>query len=709
MKKRFFVLIIYILFCLSALLTHAQAPLIDSLIKETLKKSIHDSIKIKLLGDIAWEYMSNDLNKSLEFANKELSLATKLKREGDIAQAESDIGSIYNRKSAFDTALIHYNKALSLREKLKQDIKVAGIYSNIATVLMRQSKFEEALAINFKSLKLFEKTGDELKQSIALGNIGNLYHELEQNKLAEQFYRKSLELARKAKNLMIEGNALVNIGGVKFEIGVQKDSVYNIQELDSALYYFIEAENTLVKLNAVYNLSSVYNNIGRIYFHKNDFKKALSFYEKSLETRIILEDKFGIGLSYINLAETEIKLGNNAKNIEYLSKAADIFLNLKNYINLKQVYGKLAEAYELKQEYVTSLKYIKLYSDYKDSVFNENRANQMNEMQTKYDVEKKDLELAKNKAEIESEKNKRFITYGALAFFIALFSIAIWAFIQKRKSGKLLENKNAQLAHANEEITHQKEQLSEKQNEILDSINYAKKIQTALLASEEMLLENSVNHFILFKPKDIVSGDFTWATKKDGLFFLACCDSTGHGVPGAFMSLLNIGFLSEAIKERNLLKPGDIFNYVRDRLIETIGKDKQQDGFDGILICLDLKNENITYAAANNAPILIRNNEITNLSCNKMPVGKGVKTDSFDTFTLSYQKNDSIYLFTDGYPDQFGGPKGKKFKYKPFEDLLLTNNSLSLETQKEKLNQTFESWKGSLEQVDDVCIVGIKI
>ncbi|MBA4241785.1 MAG: hypothetical protein C0448_13750, partial [Sphingobacteriaceae bacterium] len=470
MKKWFYILIIYFLFCLSALPTHAQTPLIDSLIKETLKKSIHDSVKIKLLGDIAWEYMSNDLNKSLEYANKELSLAIKLKREGDIAQAESDIGSVYNRKSSFDTALIHYKKALNLREKLKQDVKIAGIYTNIATVFMRQSKFEEALAINFKSLKIFEKTGDELKQGITLGNIGNLYYELEQNKLAEQFYRKSLELARKTNNEIIEANALVNIGGIKFEIGVVKDSVINIVELDSALTYFIAAETILVKQNAIYNLNSVYNNIGRIYFHKNDFKKALSFYEKSLETRIILEDKFGMGLSYINLAETEMRLGNNAKNIEYLNKAADIFLSLKNYINLKQVYGKLAEAYELSQEYVTCIKYIKLYGDYKDSVFNENTSNQISEMQTKYDVEKKDLEIAKNKAEFEIEKNKRFITYGALAFFVLLFSIAIWAFIQKRKNSKLLETKNNLLESANQEILHQKEQLSERQKEIVDSI-----------------------------------------------------------------------------------------------------------------------------------------------------------------------------------------------------------------------------------------------
>jgi len=430
----------------------AQTPLIDSLIRESRKSSVHDSTKIKLFGDIAWEYMGNDMNKALEFANQELLLATKTNRDADIAQAESDIGSIYNRKSSFDTALIHYNKALSIRQKLKQDVKVAGIYTNIATVLMRQSKFEEALAINFKSLKLFEKVGDEVKQAITIGNIGNLYYELEQNKPAEQFYRKSLVLARKTKHLMTEGNDLVNIGGIKFETAVQKDSLVNPIELDSALFYFLEAENILLQLNATYNLSAVYNNIGRIYSIKKDYHKALSFFEKGLQARILLEDKFGIGLSYINLAEIERLLGNNSKNIDYLNKAAELFLELKNYLNLKQAYGKLAEAYEQKKDYVTSLKFYQLYSNYKDSIYNEDNAKQMAEMQTKYDVEKKDLELAKNKAELETREKQAFIKNIIIISIIILSALAvIMGILFYRK--KQIE----QQAKLDAEIAHQKE------------------------------------------------------------------------------------------------------------------------------------------------------------------------------------------------------------------------------------------------------------
>ncbi|MGZ4090006.1 MAG: PP2C family protein-serine/threonine phosphatase, partial [Bacteroidia bacterium] len=197
--------------------------------------------------------------------------------------------------------------------------------------------------------------------------------------------------------------------------------------------------------------------------------------------------------------------------------------------------------------------------------------------------------------------------------------------------------------------------------------------------------------------------------KAGSLFYLAVCDSTGHGVPGAFMSLLNIGFLSEAIKEKDILDPNEVFNYVRQRLIDSISKEEQKDGFDGILLCVNKTTYKITYAAANNNPVLVTNNNLINLKADNMPVGKGERVAGFNLFEIEAKKGDTIYLFTDGFPDQFGGPKGKKFKYRQLEEILLTNNALPLSEQAVKLNTAFEEWKGNLEQIDDVLIIGIKI
>jgi serine phosphatase RsbU (regulator of sigma subunit) len=305
--------------------------------------------------------------------------------------------------------------------------------------------------------------------------------------------------------------------------------------------------------------------------------------------------------------------------------------------------------------------------------------------------------------------------------------------IQAKENERLIKEQNIFLE---EKVKERTAELEEKNKEVLDSIHYARRIQQALLAHEEFLSQNLPANFVLFKPKDIVSGDFYWATSvrysgfaaqgsvgvnfeqrtpDSELFYLAVCDSTGHGVPGAFMSLLNISFLNEAITEKNILNPNEVFNHTRTRLIENISQDGGKDGMDGILVCFESISSlestgklKLSYAASNNAPLLVRNKEALHLQADKMPVGKGEKTDSFSAFEIEVQKGDCLYLFTDGFADQFGGPKGKKFKYKQLQEKLISISEESLQKQEEILRKTFEDWQGNLEQVDDVLIIGIK-
>jgi serine phosphatase RsbU (regulator of sigma subunit) len=260
-------------------------------------------------------------------------------------------------------------------------------------------------------------------------------------------------------------------------------------------------------------------------------------------------------------------------------------------------------------------------------------------------------------------------------------------------------------------IIEQRESLALRNREVTDSIRYARRIQQCLLAHDSFLKEHLPEHFVLYKPKDIVSGDFYWAARitdsGNDLFYLAVCDSTGHGVPGAFMSLLNSSFLNEAINDKNILQPCKIFDHVRQRLCDSISKEGQKDGFDGILLCIKQGSSNITYAAANNQPVLVTNSECTELGADRMPVGIGEKIAQFSHFELDLRKGDMLYLYTDGFADQFGGPKGKKYKYSQLNSLLMQISDKSVAEQKETLAGSFDSWKGSLEQVDDVCVVGI--
>jgi len=258
-------------------------------------------------------------------------------------------------------------------------------------------------------------------------------------------------------------------------------------------------------------------------------------------------------------------------------------------------------------------------------------------------------------------------------------------------------------------VEQKSDEIAENSKQITDSIKYAKRIQYTLLANEGLLKNNLSEYFILYKPKDIVSGDFYWATSKNDSFYLAACDSTGHGVPGAFMSLLNISFLNEAINERAILQPNEICDHVRKRLIENISQEGGQDGMDGALVCLDRKKNKLSFAAAHNAPILVRKNTVIEFDADKMPIGKGVRSDNFKQQAIDVEPGDLFYLYTDGYTDQFGGPKGKKFKYKQMKALLQSICNQPLNEQKKILDDIISNWKGELEQTDDILLIGFKI
>jgi serine phosphatase RsbU (regulator of sigma subunit) len=383
---------------------------------------------------------------------------------------------------------------------------------------------------------------------------------------------------------------------------------------------------------------------------------------------------------------------------------------------MKSSYDGLHNCYLELKDYKLAHDYLTKYVEIKDSIFNDENSTQINELLAKFDSDKKEQEikLLQKDKEMSSWLRNSLIVGSVLLVFLA-FSLYS-RYRVKHKANMELSTKNKNIEEQRLIVEHQKLSLEVHQKEIVDSINYARRIQYALLANTKLLNDFLPQHFVLFKPKDIVSGDFYWATEHNGKFYLAVCDCTGHGVPGAFMSLLNIGFLSEAIKEKNISEPNDIFNYVRSRLIESISKEEQQDGMDGIIICYDtvpdLQHQDsikISYAASNNEPVLVRANETILLAKDKMPVGKGEKTDSFKTFSIDLQKGDTLYLYTDCYADQFGGTKGKKFKYKSLNDLLLNSNQLTMSQQKDTLLTTFNSWKGPLEQVDDVLVIGIKL
>ncbi len=269
------------------------------------------------------------------------------------------------------------------------------------------------------------------------------------------------------------------------------------------------------------------------------------------------------------------------------------------------------------------------------------------------------------------------------------------------------------VAERTAEVIDQKKRIEEKHKEISDSINYAERIQRSFLATKELLDENLQSYFVLFEPKDVVSGDFYWAAKlSNGNFVLVTADSTGHGVPGAIMSILNISCLEKAIE--TLIQPAAIFNSTRKTIIDRLKKDGSaeggKDGMDASLICFDFLNLKLVYAAANNPIWVVRQNMLIELKPDKMPLGKHDKDQiSFTQYEFDLEKEDVIYALTDGFPDQFGGPNGKKFMTKQLKELLISIAPLQMAEQNEILKSSLNNWKGNLEQVDDVCLIGVRV
>jgi len=394
---------------------------------------------------------------------------------------------------------------------------------------------------------------------------------------------------------------------------------------------------------------------------------ALANFYLSLDYRTKNNEKKGQSLSYYLIGKALDKKGNSKEAISNAEKAYAIGKE-NNYLEtVNKASQLLSSIYKKTGDYKKSLEYFEIYKISSDSLVNKETKRKTIESDLNFDFYKKtaadSIKAVESKkvlnAQIEKEKTQKYALYGGLglALIFGLFIFNRFKVTQKQK--QVIEIKEQETQKQNEIITLQKHIVEEKQKEILDSINYAKRIQQTLLAHADFLKAHIPNHFVFFNPKDIVSGDFYWATKKDNLFYFAICDSTGHGVPGAFMSLLNIGFLSEAINEKGITKPNEVFNYVRQRLTDSISKEGQKDGFDGILLCFDNTNKSVCYASANNAPVIARDNKLIELGADKMPVGKGERKLDFTLRQIDYVAGDTLFSYTDGYCSKLGGEMGK--------------------------------------------------
>jgi serine phosphatase RsbU (regulator of sigma subunit) len=352
-----------------------------------------------------------------------------------------------------------------------------------------------------------------------------------------------------------------------------------------------------------------------------------------------------------------------------------------------------------------------LHDNLQDSIFNEKTVNNLDEIESKYQNEKKALLIeGLEKEKIAQEEKQTLIVVSAICGFLAMLIIILIVLKNYRQKKK---------DHAI--ISEQKNVLFEKNKEITDSISYAKRLQEAILPPNQLIEEKLPNSFIVFEPKDVVSGDFYWMENSGDHVIFAVADCTGHGVPGAMVSVVCSNALNRAVKEFQLTKPSEILDKVRNLVIETfrsgsnsgeIKLEDIKDGMDISLCMLNLNTLNLQYSGANNPLWILRkdSNDMEEIKADKQPIG--VYHDDSKPFTnhnIQLNKEDSIYLFSDGFADQFGGEKGKKLKYKPFKNMLISIRNKTVKEQQSSLLKEFHNWKGDMEQIDDICIMGVRI
>ncbi len=651
--------ILYILL-LSSLRLFSQSN-VDSLL-DVVHSTTIDSVKFNALLLIGEAHSDESPEKAIEYFEEAKKLAIQLNDQRFIANATTELGNNNYYLGNFDLAIKNYLESISANEKLGNQIGIAGCMNNIASVYVEQGNYDKALEYNFNALKIRQdnlSTGLSTKDQVAMsmGNIGRSYYYKGDLSKAMEYYKESLKISEESGNKTRIALMYNNIGSVYAE---QK-------EYDKALDYFNKTYSIQYELGNKQMQALALNNIGEVYQYKKEFNYAIDFYNKAL----VIAKELG--------AKDDIKTSYDGLHFCYAS--------MKNF----------EEAH----------RYLLLYNEIKDSIFNEENSAQLNEMLTKFESDKKqkEIELLQKDNEVHAIMRNSLI--------VGCFLILIVAILLFNRN-KVKQRANTELAQKNTEIEQKNAELFLKNKEITDSIKYAKRLQEAILPPDNLVKKILPDSFVLYKPKDIVSGDFYWVEEWGNTILVAAADCTGHGVPGAFMSIVGNNLLREAVNVYGLTKPFLILNSLNKNISKILHQTEElssvKDGMDIALISIDKTGRKVEFAGAYNSLWIVRDQQLIELPGDKHPVGAfvGEELKHFSPKEFMVQTGDILYLFTDGYADQFGGPKGKKFKYSHLKEVLIANAHLPMQEQKDKLNEIIESWKGNLEQIDDILIIGIR-
>lgn len=664
---------------------------------------------ITSLNNIAIIYQKQgDFGMALVFFSRSLRIHEELDDKKGIANTLNNIGIIYDNLGDYAKAIANFNRCLKIREEIEDDpIIIANSLNNLGLVYKSQGAHAKAIDYLSRSLKIRESINDKKGTATSLNNIGLIYHEQEDYENALDYYTRCLAIKEEIGDKSGVATALNNIG-----------LIYHDQNnYEKAIDYYTRCLKIKEDIGDKKSIATSLNNIGSFYNDQGNYEEAIRYLSRSLKLREEIEDKKGTATSLNDLGILYKNKGDYSKAISYGKRSLKLAKEMGTALEITHAANALFEAYKKNNQPKQALEMHELFIEMRDSINSEANRKEVIRQEYKYQYEKvaiadsiknqelqkvKDAQLAAQKAENKQQKLKSYFLYIGL-FFTLLFGGFIYNRfrITSRQKG-IIETQKEQVDLAFGE-------LAEKNKEILDSINYAKRIQTAILPPNKLIKEHLRESFILYKPKDIVAGDFYWMEYKQGHILFAAADCTGHGVPGAMVSVICNNGLNRSVREYNLTDPGQILDKTREIVIQEFEKSEGEvkDGMD-IALC-SLNNYKLEYAGAYNPLWIIRNGELIETKADKQPIGKYDELQAFTTHTIDLEKGDSIYIFSDGYVDQFGGPKGKKLKAKAFRELLISIQKETMAIQHELIDEAYENWRGDEEQIDDVVVIGVRI
>jgi serine phosphatase RsbU (regulator of sigma subunit) len=631
---------------------HTSATELDSLL--SISNSLpNDTSQINVLNDIAFIHLNKEYTNAIFYAKRALKMSQRLNyNSGEITSLTIlvDANDYLGRYS--EEQKLNFN-LLELYTQNNDSLGISSSYNNIGIVHYYLSNYDLATEFTKKALGFYEELNDSSGISVCFNNLGNVYSDQLDYPKSLTYYLKALEIDERAEDQ--HGIALIkgNIGEVYTEL----------KEYDNAYKYLVESLIIAEKIDDGYQQENMLSAIGSLLYQEKKTNEALEFFFRALT----------------------------------INKE----LNLRSEVG--ELYLAISKAYQQNNDYQKSLNYLQLSNEANDEIYTRENTEKIAEMNALYKIQEKENELIRQEemSNIQA-KQKIYLIIGSLVgFTLLLIIVGIFAKanIDKRKTNSKLEL--------------QKLEIETKSQNITDSIVYAKRIQGAILPSEKSIKKHLKNSFIFYKPKDIVAGDFYWLepNSESSNILFAAADCTGHGVPGAMVSVVCNNALNRAVREFQLKEPAKILDKVTELVIETFEHSEAniKDGMDIALCNLNTKTNELQYAGANNALYLVRDNELSVIKPDKQPIGKFTNTVAFNNHKMTLKENDIIYLFTDGFADQFGGEKGKKFKYKQFKELILKNCNSTMENQLNEFNSVFNAWKGDLEQIDDICVIGVRI